>query len=172
MDIMDVEISQATLDDKPVLRNMLELYLYDLSVFDGADLNSHGEFGYGYLDHYWREEGRHPFLVRVGGRLAGFVLVNTHCEREESHFSMAELFVMKKYRKTGIGRKIAFHAFDQFRGVWEVGQLPENEPATSFWQHVIAEYTQDDFEEAIRSDGGPLLIFDNRGRGKLTSCCS
>ncbi len=75
---MNIEITQATLDDKPVLRRMLELLSYELSSFEGTDVNAHGEFGYGYLDHYWREVGRHAFLVRVDGEFAGFAMVNTH----------------------------------------------------------------------------------------------
>ena len=35
----------------------MELYRYDFSEFDGADVGSHGEYGYRYLDHYWAEPG-------------------------------------------------------------------------------------------------------------------
>lgn len=29
--------------------------------------------GYKYIDHYWTEEGRYPYLVIQSGKLAGFV---------------------------------------------------------------------------------------------------
>jgi predicted acetyltransferase len=156
---MDVEILKATVDDKPVLRRMLELYLYDLSAFQDSDLNCHGEFGYGHLDHYWREDGRHAFLVRRSGKLVGFVLVNTHGCAPDSHFSIAEFFVMRRYRRQGIGRAMAFHVWDTFPGRWEVGQLPGNVPAQRFWRAVVEEYTGGKFEISFNAEGGPLLRF-------------
>lgn len=51
------ELIEATVDDKPVVRRLLELYLHDFSEFSGQDLNDHGEYGYRYLDHYWTDPG-------------------------------------------------------------------------------------------------------------------
>ncbi len=67
----------STAEEKSVLRNLLELYNYDFSEFDHADLDAHGFYGYGRLDHYWTEPGRYRFLVRVDGKLAGLVLLRT-----------------------------------------------------------------------------------------------
>lgn len=39
---MNVQIVEATIEDKPVLRRLLELYLYDFSQFDGSDVDEHG----------------------------------------------------------------------------------------------------------------------------------
>ena len=68
---MNTEVSVANLADKPVLSNLLQLYLYDFSEFDGSDLKPSGQYRYDYLDSYWGEDGRHPFLVRVNGLMAG-----------------------------------------------------------------------------------------------------
>ncbi len=73
---MKIEVIQASLEDKPILQRMMELYQYDFSEYDESDLDSHGTFGYAWLDRYWREEGRYPFIVLIDGKLAGFVLVN------------------------------------------------------------------------------------------------
>jgi predicted acetyltransferase len=66
-----IEVLKATLHDKPVLRNLMELYQYDFSEIEGEDAGDFGLFGYRYLDHYWTESGRHPFLIKVDGKLAG-----------------------------------------------------------------------------------------------------
>ena len=34
-----------------------------------------GDYGYRYLDHYWADPGRHPFLFQVDHNWAGFALV-------------------------------------------------------------------------------------------------
>ena len=66
---MSVEILPAQLEDKPVLRHLLQLCLYDYSEFNGNEVNEHGLFDYPYLDSYWTESGRFPFLVWVEGKL-------------------------------------------------------------------------------------------------------
>ena len=55
---MNIEIHQAALEDKTILRHLMELYAYDFSEFDQCDVDAHGLFGYNRLDHYWTEPGR------------------------------------------------------------------------------------------------------------------
>ncbi len=60
---------------------------------------------------------------------------------------MAEFFIMRKYRQRGIGEYVARYIFDQFTGAWQVGQIYENQSATTFWRKVIISYTLGDFHE-------------------------
>lgn len=164
---MNLEILPASIEDKPLLQRMMELYQYDFSEFEGTDLDAHGSYGYNYLDHYWTEEGRHPFLLRVDGKLAGFALVNRHAILPNSEWSMAEFFIMRKYRRQGIGKRVARHIFDQFRGRWEVAQIASNPKAHQFWRKVIEEYAGGKFEEVVLDDErwkGTVQAFDNEVR--------
>jgi len=157
-----VELHPAQVEDKAILRQLLELYAYDFSEYDGADVDTHGLYGYDRLDHYWTEEGRAPFLVRVAGKWAGLALVRevTLPDSRPAH-SIAEFFILRKYRRQGIGRMVARRLFDMFRGAWEVGQMAVNHQAQAFWRAVIADYTNGCFEETTRADwDGPLLHFN------------
>jgi hypothetical protein len=78
-----IDVQSATIDDKPVIRNLLALYLYEFTEFDGRDVDEHALFGYRWLDHYWAELDRYPFLVRVDGRFAGFVLVHAEAIQDD-----------------------------------------------------------------------------------------
>jgi predicted acetyltransferase len=129
---MSVEVVDAEQGDRPVLRRLLELYRYDFSEFDGADVGPHGEFGYRYLDHYWTDDNRSPLLFKVDGAWAGFALV-----RVGEPNDMAEFFVLRKYRRSGIGRAAAVEVLRRFPGSWTVRQLLSNPDATSFWRSVI-----------------------------------
>jgi predicted acetyltransferase len=144
---MQPEVLPVPIDDKPVLANLLELYMHDFSEFVGWDLNEHGRYGYRYLDHYWTEAGRHPFIVRVGGRLAGFALVRMLVLDERSETSMADFFILRKYRGQGVGEAVARHLFDQFPGQWSVAQMDRNVAAQRFWRAIIDRYTGGAFEE-------------------------
>lgn len=168
---MEVKIVKASIDQKIILRHLLELYRYDSSEFDKEDVNNHGIYGYKYLDNYWTEtDERFAFLVKVNENYAGFALVrkiNKNGEFTEFYYSMAEFFVMKKYRKNGIGRRVAFQIFDLLSGEWVVGQVEENIPAQKFWRKIVTEYTNDSYKEIQKDDWeGPIQTFFS-GKKKL-----
>ena len=161
---MHIEVIPASLDDKPLLQRMLELYEYDFSEFEGTDLDSHGCFGYPFLDLYWQEETRYPFIIRVDGKLAGFVLVNQKTYLAESTWAVSEFFIMRKYRRKGVGKAAAFFIFNRFPGKWEVHELQNNTESPRFWREIISEYIDGRFSE-IQWHGElserPIQCFDN-----------
>ncbi|BDI30040.1 hypothetical protein CCAX7_20910 [Capsulimonas corticalis] len=158
---MNIQVVPAAYTMKPVLRRLLELYEYDASEFDHRDLDAQGLYGYRYLDHYWTEEGRYAFFIRVSDALAGFALVRTlDSPPGPAVYSMAEFFVLRKYRRAGVGRAAARQLFDRFHGRWSVSQEANNLPAQQFWKRVIGEYSHGAYEES-RADTGPLLLFDS-----------
>lgn len=115
-----------------VLERLLELYSYDFSEIVGGDVDDQGAFGYRHLDLYWTEPDRAPFLIRVDGQWAGFALVR----RGEPH-DMAEFFIMRNYRRGGIGRTAAVNLISRFPGRWQIRQVPANQQAMEFWRRVI-----------------------------------
>lgn len=164
----DIEITEAAISDKPTLRQLLGLYQYDFSEFEGTDVGPHGVYGYRYLDHYWTEPDRHPYLIRVGGQLAGFALVNRRAVSGEDRWSLAEFFVMRKYRRRGIGGYAATYVFDLWPGKWEVAQVASHPGSSVFWRKVIQRYMRGGFEERQAEWGGqhsPVQLFDNSGHG-------
>jgi predicted acetyltransferase len=166
---MKIEVSPAALQEKAVLRNLMELYLYDFSELTGDDVDDSGMFGYRYLDLYWEEPERRPFLIRVDGRLAGFALVREAESLVEGAVPpgdicthMAEFFILLKYRRQGIGARAAWELFDLFSGRWEVCEIPENTSARDFWRKAIGEYTGGDYEEVFLDNErwrGPVQVF-------------
>ncbi len=148
-----VDVRTAQRDEAGLLENMLSLYLHDLSPYTGATIGDDGRFAYPYLDRYWSEEGkaegRAPFIVIAEGELAGFALRNSHSRlgRSTPVNSVAEFFVLRRWRGQGVGRHAARALFDRFPGTWEVAQLRTNDPAHAFWLQVIDDYTDHRFVE-------------------------
>ncbi|WP_456844326.1 GNAT family N-acetyltransferase [Cellulomonas sp. P5_C6] len=140
---MSIDVSEVQESERGVVRRLMEFYAYDWSELDGRDVDAHGEFGYPWLDHYWTDEDRHAFLIRVEGKLAGFALV-----RLETRTEMAEFFILRRYRRGGVGTASAATLFHRFPGPWEVTQRLTNPAATAFWRTAIpvpfAETTADD----------------------------
>jgi predicted acetyltransferase len=50
---------------------------------------------------------------------------------------MAEFFVMRKYRRTGLGTEAARLVLGRFPGSWEVRQLEANVAGSNFWRSAI-----------------------------------
>jgi predicted acetyltransferase len=159
----DLEVRPATLADRLPIQRMLELYQHDLSDLWDQDLDLHGEYGYA-LDRYWRDPKCKAFAFLAAGKYAGFALVDNAVSLPENELWMGQFFVVKKYRRRGLGSVAAKRVFDQVRGRWEVGQMPMNLPAQAFWRRVIGEYSAGNFVEHALDDArwqGLLQCFDN-----------
>ena len=139
---MDFDLIQARPADAQVLQNLFQLYAHDFSSFWAGqargELGEDGRFEPYALDGYFLRPAWQPFLIRAGGALAGFALVN-----DEPHSglpadrSMAEFFIVRKHRRTGLGRRSAERLFHVAPGVWEVAVARANVRAQTFWRNVI-----------------------------------
>lgn len=163
---VDVRLTTAGPGDRARLAAMFELYVYDFSELLGLDVGDDGRFRVPPLDAYWTHPRRHAFLVRVDEKLAGFALVHEGSRLSvDDVFDVAEFFVMRRYRRRGVGEQAARWLFDRFRGRWEVRQKKENVVATAFWRRVLGRYTGGRFDEVLLDDDrwrGPVQRFDSR----------
>ena len=167
-ELKKIELIEVAEEKKSILRQLLELYEYDLSPYTGYEINECGYFGYSYLDYYWTEKERFAYFIKVDGKIAGFVLVNDYSEASDdpSAKSIAEFFIMKNYRRQHIGQEVARRVFDRFPGSWEVQQYIKNTNSLFFWEKVIGEYNSGKFEKrVILSEDGEkqVILFNNAG---------
>ena len=147
---MKVELQKINLDEKSVIQNMMQFYLYDYSDTDKRDINSWGLFEYEYLDSYFDEdEDRVPFFIKLNDIVVGFVLINNHSVLSDAKDvrSIAEFFVMKKYRRIGIGTATVKSVFDSYPGKWEIKIDENNKVALAFWRKCIKDSTNGNYKE-------------------------
>jgi predicted acetyltransferase len=157
-----IEVIPARPEQELILANLLELYAHDFSEFHELELGSDGRFGYGSLPLYWSEPGRHPFLVWVEGKLAGLILVKRGSEvsGDETVWDVAEFFVLRGYRRRGIGTQIAHEVWRRFPGPWEVRVMESNIVARDFWAHAISTLTGQAMEPVrLEKDGQSWTLF-------------
>ena len=166
---MKIEVAEATRKDEPVLERLFQLYQYDFSEIMGGDVEDDGVFRYISLGDVWDDDRAHVFIARVNGRVAGTAILieRSHFTGETDVTYMDEFFVMRKYRRTGVGSEFAARLFAMFPGRWEVAQVAPNTEATLFWKSAIRAYTNGNFEERIEDSDkwtGPVQTFDARER--------
>lgn len=167
---MRIEISEAR-QRFAVVRNLFALYAHDMSEFVSLDVEDDGRFAIpASLASYWEGPDvsrRAPFLVLADGKLAGFALVRRIAD-DPVTYDMGEFFILRKYRRSGLGRTAAWLLFDRCNGDWEVRELPANAGAQAFWRRIIADYTRGAFverQEFFAAHGREFLVQRFRSPG-------
>lgn len=134
---MEIVTEAVKYEEKEILQNLLEKY-YEFSQYFEMELNDLGLYGYRYFDEYWYDEHRFPFFIKVDGKLAGFVLINNIPEGEvETDFTMAEFFVIYKYRNMGVAQTAVKQLFARFHGTWQLMYNPKNVISQKFWTKLV-----------------------------------
>jgi predicted acetyltransferase len=153
-----VELIPATPEHQPLLANLLELYIHDFGEFHNLELGPDGRFGYKNLPLYWLDPDRHPFLLRRYGKLAGFVLVKRGSEisGNETVWDMAEFFILRGHRRSGVGTTAAHEVWKRFPGQWEVRVMESNHAASHFWQRAVMEFVGKPIQSALIEKNGRL----------------
>jgi predicted acetyltransferase len=120
-------LREALPEERDRLERMLAEYLFE---FDGRSEP------YPYLDLYWEEPERLPFLIEVDREVVGLCLVR----RRDDGWSIAEFWVQPSKRRVGVGR-LAVEAVAQLgrsagARYLEAKVHPDNAEALPFWLAV------------------------------------
>ena len=166
VDLNEIKLLPASLDEYQVIQNMASYYAYDLSEYMGWAQEKDGtqNIGMDYIK-YWQEENTFPFIIKHQDELVGFVIVDKKVSNPVNDYNMAHFFILRQFKGKGIGRHIAYQCFNQFCGKWEVFVMPGNEGAYRFWRKIINDYTQHQFAEytkAIGQYGRNIFEFNSR----------
>ncbi|MCC7207258.1 MAG: GNAT family N-acetyltransferase [Anaerolineae bacterium] len=160
---MELHITQARESDAATVENLLQLYVYDYTDFMDWDVEADGRYNLPDLDGQLFAPGRSVFLLHAEGALAGFAIIDQPPDPPADHDTdMREFFVMRRFRRKGVGAWFARELFGRFPGRWRVEQLPKNVAAIAFWRKVIGQYTGGAFREMVNPHGINVQYFDNR----------
>ena len=147
-----VEIVEVAASERDALWRYLQFYIYDMTQFTGAQAED-GVFAYRFFNDYLQKgPGRGAFWAKVGGEIAGFALVKVDGDCQE----VAEFFIVRRWRRRGIGHAFARQLLHRSPGPWKLHELANNTAAIAFWRRVLqgfAPYTE-----------APLAHTDGLGR--------
>ncbi|XLZ71798.1 GNAT family N-acetyltransferase [Massilia sp. SR12] len=136
---MTLTVSLAGADERALVARLAQLYFHDFSEFDGEDVGPSGLYEIAWLEQYWREPNA-AYIFRLDGFVAGFCLVDQDTLLDGSQNSIAEFFILRKYRGTGVGLRAASAVLNKRPGVWEASQIASNLPAQAFWRRVASAF--------------------------------
>lgn len=125
----------AASTQKPVIANLIQLYLHDMTEFMPFPVGIDGRFEYDFLDRFWR----YPYLIMARDEIVGFALVVDECPltgRAPCWF-MAEFFVLRAHRGRGTGQAAINLALLAHPGSWHIGVPRANTAAQAFWVKAL-----------------------------------
>jgi predicted acetyltransferase len=157
---MEIAIIKVTIVQKSVLENLMALFLHDLSEYaDDIKIDSTGLHRFDVLDLFFEKEGLTPFFIQTEGEIIGFILIQSgpYSNPEHADYVLNSFFILRKYRRRGIGIAVASKFFELYPGRYCCGQLKSNIPAVQFWKKVYAKHNLNVFE-LERIDEGNLLV--------------
>ncbi len=155
----NIWLYKASASDKEIIQNLGRFYVYEMSRYcgflSGWEVPDNGLFECIDLSSYSEKPDRHAFLIKVGGELAGFVLISKVGSTPDVDWNIGEFFVVSKFQGKGVGRHVAKQVFNLFPGIWETSQIPENKAALDFWEKVVNSYTNGQYEKSLKMIAEP-----------------
>ena len=154
-----VDVVEASRAHRDLLVRLLQLYLHDLSAVESWDVDDTGSFGEDDLDGCWVDERRHPFVILADDHVAGFAIVDEGSEvsGETDVFDMAEFFVLRRWRRRGVGRQAVGQLTVRFPGSWEVRPFPGYPAGEQFWRRVCWEVSEGEPQIGTFERGGTVF---------------
>ena len=158
---MGYEIVKVSFDEKDKLYKLLQYALYDGSQYIDNEINEDCIFEYKWFNNYFTDNTRDAYFIKNGSKYIGMVMVNENLKFNKDGKCIAEFFIIPKYRRLHIGKKVAYDIFGMYIGNWEVQPMENNPIAYSFWQNIINEYTNGKY--IVKNDGiEDVFIFNNK----------
>ena len=133
-------------DAEPLLRNLFEHYAHDMSEWLDIETKPDGSFSFD-TSKFWKEE---VYLAKEGESIVGFAIVGPATPwlgSDSNAFDVHEFFVLRRFRRSGLGRQMAEYIWNAHPGEWLVRVLEANRPAIPFWRGAVAAYTEGAYRE-------------------------
>lgn len=98
---------------------------------------------------YIWQNGYDAHLTKVGDSIAGFALIGSAAEwlGDMDAHDVHEFFVIRRFRRSGVGQRVATLLWKERPGEWLVRVLEANAHAVLFWRTAIASHSRGRYEE-------------------------
>jgi predicted acetyltransferase len=133
-----------------LLRNLFEHYCHDMSEWFDVDTGTDGLYSYDTAS-IWTKDYR-AYLATIGASIAGFAVIGPAAEwlGDVSAHDVHEFFVMRRFRRRGVGQRMATLLWNRHPGEWLVRVFEANAPAVHFWRNAISACSMGSYQETGR----------------------
>jgi predicted acetyltransferase len=164
----DVELVPVERQEAAVLGNLFELYAHDFSELVPLEVGDDGRFGAAEAGAWRDDPSSTALFIRADGKLAGFAILQrgSRVTNAPEVMDVAEFFVLRRWRRLGVGTRAAHALFRRHAGTWEVRVRESNAAALRFWSRAIGAVTGEDARgEPFRAKQASWRLFRFSGGG-------
>ncbi|MGC5775213.1 GNAT family N-acetyltransferase [Paenibacillus pabuli] len=160
---MNLSIDHVENEEREWLKNFLAYYLHDLSEF-AAEISpkEEGLFEFDVMDLFLEKRGKglDAFFIKLDGAPIGFVLLQSgeYSNQEFADYVLNSFFILRKYRRKGIGSLASKMFFEMYPGRYTLGQLVGNKPAVDFWKSCYKNNSIE-YYERMEVDGAEKINY-------------
>jgi len=155
-----IELLAAHRDELPIIENLMQFYMHDFSEWLPLKIAEHGFFSIHLKDDYWRNPATLPFLIRVDGELAGFVIVDDDTHIAGAEHNIGFFFLARRFRGQGVAQFVVSALLSRLPGQWQIFHIDANLPAQRFWARLIPALSAGKFTCDHRPvDGYPCTLY-------------
>ncbi|MDQ0359345.1 GNAT family N-acetyltransferase [Breznakia pachnodae] len=159
-----IQLVKVASKNKSLLFNLMQLYLYDLSVYFNFKTNNNGIYEYDHFEDYFTDTNYISYFIYNDNELIGFVLLNDYSpitNKHENIINVSEFFILKLYRKQGLGEITFQTLLDMHKGVWTIKPAAFSKEANAFWKTIINKHIGSKITiEFINNN--PIYTFSNK----------
>jgi predicted acetyltransferase len=157
---MDITLTPVSSQSHTVLKNLFQLYMYDMSAFTALPLTEEGCFSvpdhvlapYDDALHHW------AYLIYSDNELAGFAMLRRYPE-DMSCLDMDQFFIINRFRGSNVGKTAFRQLVAQHQGNWQIRILRTNTPAHYFWQSAVRNLVGGAYQRSEEKDRDLIMTF-------------
>ncbi|MFT5781627.1 MAG: putative acetyltransferase [Pseudomonas sp.] len=158
---MPLQLLPTTAEQLPLIRNLYQFYAYESSDWEQEDVEIDGRF-YLHEPHlalYWQRPDWSAQLILLDGFIAGFLLIERSELAGVDALEFADLFILKKYRRQGIGRALVEQVIGASQQPWVVSLYPQDPLGAPFWQSLLGELPWRSVQSLANAEEPQLLTY-------------
>lgn len=157
--VNDITIIDATPSQEELYRNLVNLQFHDLSEFrDCFDILDDGRFEWNFEACFAeKNQQHHPLLIMLKEKIVGFLIFSDYKGRHP--YRLVEMFILRMYRKKGIGKKVIELIFENFKGKYHLDVSASNKAASSFWESLLEKNSNSIKQNPFEEDGDKYVNY-------------
>lgn len=129
--VLNISLYKASINDKALLDNLLQLYLHDLSEFIPIEVGPNGKYEQSISAQYVSSFEKTALIIHAEYHIIGFVLI----EPVGNELKVNDLFVLNMWRGKGVGSVVIEQLLTKGKSI--VSQFnSKNELARYFWTNI------------------------------------
>ncbi len=159
-DTPQITIARVGREAHETLVNLFELYLHDMAEWFVFDTHPNGRYDYDLARHW--DAGDRVYFASLGEIPIGFALVGAAPDwlDDPTANDVAEFFVVRRHRHSGVSDALARAVWDADPGRWRVRVFEGNLPAVPFWRRIVGSYSNGTHsEERLLNNGKHWAVF-------------